>query len=145
MAKNGLPPVFSWTSCASGAARAGSQRRASAINCRRCASASGASVISATFPPAALMASSLRISGWAAVDFVIAIGTDQHEVLQIGPGQQVFEQIERRRVEPLQVVEKKRQWMFRPGKDADETAGTPAGNAVARPVAEARVPVAVLR
>ena len=26
MAKNGLPAVFSWTSCASGAARSGSQR-----------------------------------------------------------------------------------------------------------------------
>ena len=32
MAKNGLPAVFSCTTCASGAARSGSQRSASAIN-----------------------------------------------------------------------------------------------------------------
>ena len=53
-------------------------------------------------------------------DFVVAIGTDQHEVLQIRPGQQILQQIERRRVEPLQIVEEERQRMFRPGEDADE-------------------------
>src|SRR5215469_11177587 len=51
---------------------------------------------------------------------VIAIGTDQHQVLQIGAGQQILEQIQRGRVEPLQVVEKERQWMIRPGKYADK-------------------------
>ena len=54
------------------------------------------------------------------VDFVVAIGADQHQVLQIRPGQQILEQIERRRVEPLQIVEEERQRMFRPGEDADE-------------------------
>src|SRR5262249_12646151 len=53
-------------------------------------------------------------------EFVVPIGTDQHEVLQIRPGQQILQQIERGRVEPLQVVEEKRQWMLRPGEDADE-------------------------
>jgi hypothetical protein len=53
-------------------------------------------------------------------DFVVAIGTDQHEVLQIRPGQQIFQQIERRRVEPLQIIEEERQWMVRPGEDADK-------------------------
>ncbi len=119
-AKNGLPPVFSCTSCASGAARSGSQRSASAINCPRCSRASGASAISATFAPALLIASSLRISGWAAVDLVVAIGTDQQQVLHIRPGQQILEQIERRRVEPLQIVEEERQRMLRPGEHADE-------------------------
>src|SRR5215831_5532145 len=52
--------------------------------------------------------------------FIVAIGTDQHEVLQIRPGQQILQQIERCRVEPLQVVEEERQWMLRPGEDADE-------------------------
>ena len=42
------------------------------------------------------------------------------QVLQIRPGQQILEQIERRRVEPLQIVEEQRQRMFRPGEDADE-------------------------
>ena len=77
-------------------------------------------MISCTFPPAVLMASSFRISGWAAVDLVVAIGADQHEVLHIRPGQQILEQIERRRVEPLQIVEEQRQRMFRPGEHADE-------------------------
>src|SRR5437763_1916357 len=52
-------------------------------------------------------------------DFVFAIGTDQHEVLQIWP-QQVLQQIERRRVEPLQVVEEQSQWLVRPRKCANE-------------------------
>src|SRR5262245_12119714 len=53
-------------------------------------------------------------------DFVVAIGTDQQAVLQVRPGQQVLQQIERRRVEPLQIVEEERQGMFRPGEDADK-------------------------
>src|ERR1700751_3837584 len=52
-------------------------------------------------------------------DFVVAIGTDQHEVRQTWP-QQILQQIKRRRVEPLQVVEEERQWMVRSGKCANE-------------------------
>src|SRR6516164_10354578 len=52
-------------------------------------------------------------------DFVVAIGTDQHEVLQTWP-QQILQQIKRLRVEPLQVVEEERQWMVRSGKCANE-------------------------
>src|ERR1700733_1197128 len=55
-------------------------------------------------------------------DFVVAIGTDQHEVLQIRLGQKVLQQIEGRFVEPLQVVEEERQWMFRSCKCADKAA-----------------------
>ena len=79
------------------------------------------------------------------IDLVVAIGADQQEVLQIRPGQQILQEIERRRVEPLQVVEEERQRMFRPGEDADEPPEAPAGNAVVRPVAEAPGPAAVLR
>src|SRR5882672_3849437 len=39
-------------------------------------------------------------------DFVVAIRTDQHEVPQIRQSEYVLEQVERRGVEPLQVVEK---------------------------------------
>ena len=98
-----------------------------------------------TLPPAVLIASSLRISGWAAVDFVVAIGADQHQVLHIRLGQQILEQIERRRVEPLQVVEEQRQRMFRPGEDADEPPEHQLETALARPAAEAPGPAAVLR
>src|ERR1700722_13278078 len=54
------------------------------------------------------------------VDFVVAIGADQHEVLQISPGQEVLEQVERRRVKPLKIVEEERKRMFRSGEHADK-------------------------
>src|SRR5262249_31649343 len=53
-------------------------------------------------------------------DFVVAEGADEEKVAQIGPAQQVFHEVERRRVEPLQVIEEERQGMFRPSEDADE-------------------------
>src|SRR5580693_4076099 len=39
---------------------------------------------------------------------------------QIRPDQQILEQVEGRSVEPLQIVEKQRQRMFRPGEYANE-------------------------
>ena len=39
---------------------------------------------------------------------------------EIGSAQQIFQQVERRRVEPLQVIEEQRQGMFRPSEDTDE-------------------------
>ena len=51
-------------------------------------------------------------------DFVVAVGADQHEVLQIRTGQQILQKIKRHRVEPLQIIEEQRQWMLRPGEDA---------------------------
>src|SRR6516162_11443429 len=42
-------------------------------------------------------------------DFVVAVGADKEKMAQIGPGQQIFEQIKRRCVEPLQVVKEQRQ------------------------------------
>ncbi|HYS82884.1 MAG TPA: hypothetical protein VEM76_19425, partial [Anaeromyxobacteraceae bacterium] len=54
-------------------------------------------------------------------DLVVPVSADQHEVLQLRPGQQVLEQIERRGVEPLQVVEEERQRVLRPREDAEES------------------------
>src|SRR5580658_9891945 len=39
---------------------------------------------------------------------------------QIRPGQQILQQVEGRSVEPLQIVEKQRQRMFRPGEYANK-------------------------
>ena len=58
-----------------------------------------------------------RVSG---IDLVIPIGADQQQMLQIRPSQQVLEKIERRHVQPLQIVEEERQWMLRPGEHAYE-------------------------
>ena len=54
-------------------------------------------------------------------DFIVAIRTDQHEVPQIRPGEHVLEQVERRSVQPLQVVEKERERMFGPRESPDES------------------------
>src|SRR5215831_8103521 len=53
-------------------------------------------------------------------DFVVAVGADEEKVAEIGSAQQVFQQVERRRVEPLQVIKKERQGMFWSCEDADE-------------------------
>src|SRR5215467_10327762 len=53
-------------------------------------------------------------------DFAVAVGTDEEKVAEIGPAQQVFQQVERGRVEPLQVIQEERQRMLRPREDADK-------------------------
>src|SRR5262249_33119547 len=44
-------------------------------------------------------------------DLVVAEGTDEQKIAEIRAAQQVFQKVERRRVEPLQVIKEKRQWM----------------------------------
>src|SRR5262249_10283924 len=53
-------------------------------------------------------------------DLVVAEGADEQEIAKIGPAQQVFQKVERRCIEPLQVIEEQRQGMFRPSKDSDQ-------------------------
>ncbi len=53
-------------------------------------------------------------------DFVVPVRADQHQVRHAGWSQQIFEEIERRRVEPLQVVEEECQRMVPLGEHADE-------------------------
>src|ERR1700678_1153562 len=56
------------------------------------------------------------------IDLVVPISANQHQVLQIRPGQQILQQIESRSIKALQIVEKERQRMFLPGKNTDESA-----------------------
>src|SRR5215475_4077603 len=53
-------------------------------------------------------------------DFVVAISADEKKIAKLGPAQQVFHQVERRRVEPLQVVKEQGQRMFRPREHVDK-------------------------
>src|SRR6516162_10097447 len=53
-------------------------------------------------------------------DFVITVGAYEEKIAEIGSVQQVFHEVERRRVEPLQVIEEERQRMLRPSEDADK-------------------------
>ena len=55
------------------------------------------------------------------INFVVSVGADQHQVLHIRLGQQILEQIERCRVEPLQIIEEQGQRMFRPCEYADKS------------------------
>ena len=58
-----------------------------------------------------------RVSG---IDLVVPIRADEQQVLQIGAGQQVFEQVECGRIQPLQVVEEERKRMLGSREYADE-------------------------
>jgi hypothetical protein len=53
-------------------------------------------------------------------DFVVAVGTDEEKIAEVGLPQQAFQQVERCRVEPLEVIEEECERMFRPSEDADE-------------------------
>src|ERR1700740_1287617 len=54
-------------------------------------------------------------------DFVVAIGPDQHQVPQIGIGKQVLQEFKSCPVQPLQIVEKQRERVLRPGKYSEES------------------------
>src|SRR4029078_8340473 len=57
-----------------------------------------------------------------ATDLIVPIRADEQEMLEIGLGQQIFEQIERRWIQPLQVVQEEGERMLRSCEDADEAA-----------------------
>ena len=120
MAKNGLPPVFSWTSCASGVSALQLAAKSIRDQLPKCFSGERRQLDLRDLSAGGLDGFELSHQRMGGSDFVVAIGADQHEVPHIRPGQQILEQIERRRIEPLQVVEEQRQWMFRSGKYADE-------------------------
>ena len=53
-------------------------------------------------------------------DLVVPIGADQQQVPHVRVRDQMLEQVERRRVQPLQIIEKQRERMFRPSEDTEE-------------------------
>src|SRR5262249_35440746 len=50
-------------------------------------------------------------------DLVVTKRADEEKIAKFGPAQQVFQEVERRRVEPLQIIEEERQRMPRPRED----------------------------
>src|SRR4029077_6307180 len=54
------------------------------------------------------------------IDLVIPVSPDQHQMPHVRLGQQVLQQVERCRVEPLQIVEEQRQRMLRPGEHGEK-------------------------
>jgi len=77
-------------------------------------------------------------------DFVVPVGTDQHQVAHILLEHQILEQIERCRIEPLQIVEEEGERVFRPCEYGDESSEDQPESGVARPVTEEQGLVAAL-
>jgi hypothetical protein len=54
------------------------------------------------------------------IDLVISVSPDQHQMLHVRLGQQILQQVQRCRVEPLQVVEEQRQRVLRSGEHGEK-------------------------
>ena len=54
------------------------------------------------------------------IDLVVPVGADQQQVLHVRLGQQILEQVERRRIEPLQIVEEQRERVLLAREHAEE-------------------------
>ena len=100
-----------------GAARPASQYSESSINRPTSSRPSGARAISCTGAPSAanrLESAHERMGGR---DFVVPVRADQKDVPHIRLGHQVFEQIKRRDIEPLQIVQEQGERMLGPSED----------------------------
>ena len=64
------------------------------------------------------VAASASRDAWT--DFVVPVCADQQQVFQIRPGQQIFEQFERCRIKPLQIVKEQCKRMFGPRENTDK-------------------------
>ena len=53
-------------------------------------------------------------------DLVVPVGPDQQQVPHLRIGHQVLQQFQRRRIQPLQIVEEQRERVLRPGERAEE-------------------------
>ena len=54
------------------------------------------------------------------IDLVIPVSPDQHQMLHVRLGQQILQQVQRCRVEPLQIVEEQSQRVLRPGEHGEK-------------------------
>ena len=77
--------------------------------------------------------------------FVVPKGADDEHVADVGPRQQALEKVEGGRVEPLQVVDEKRERMLRPREHPHEPLQDQLENDAAPRGAAARGPAAALR
>ena len=122
MAKNGLPPVFSRTSRARGAASAAERWMVSATSRSTAFAASGPTAISRTTAPPARSLSRVaatRLRGW---DLVGAGGADEQHVPGVRVGRQIGHQVRAGGVHPLQIVEEQGEGVFRAREGAGELA-----------------------
>ena len=122
MTKNGLPPVFSRTSRASGAASAAERWTVSATSRSTASPASGGE---GDLPHDGAAGTELverrrqRLRGW---DLVAAGGADEQHVPGVRVGRQIGHQVRAGGVHPLQIVEEEGERVVRAREGADELA-----------------------
>ena len=121
MTKNGLPAVLSWSNCASGVTRCGSQRRASAISRPKSFGASGARTISCTTAPDCRISSNLRINGWLESTSLSRKAPVNIRWRTSWWVKDILEQVERRCIQPLQIIKEEGKWVFRSRKYVDKS------------------------
>ncbi len=78
-------------------------------------------------------------------DLVVPIGPDQQQVPHLRVRDQVLEEVERRRIQPLQIVEEQRERVLLPREDAEEPPEHHLESGSARPAAAGPEPAAVFR
>jgi hypothetical protein len=54
-------------------------------------------------------------------DFVVSVGADEQEVAELRIDDEILEQFERGRIQPLQVIQEEREGMFGAGKNAEKS------------------------
>ena len=79
------------------------------------------------------------------IDLVIPVGPDQHQMPHVRLGQQILQQVQRRRVEPLQIVEEQRQRVLRSGEHGEKAPENQLKAALRVMGRQLRVPAAVRR
>ena len=79
-------------------------------------------MISCTAPPALRIGIELAHERMGGANLVVAVGADQEQMPDILLDQKILHEIERRGIEPLQIVEEKRQRMFVARENTDEAA-----------------------
>ena len=120
IAKNGLPPVFSWTSSARGprafrlAMQGIGDEPADIVEPER-------RQHDFLHPRSGVADRRQRPhERMRRTDFVVAVGADQQQVPHVRIGNQVLQQFQSCRIQPLQIVEEQRQRMLRAGEGAKE-------------------------
>ena len=112
IAKNGLPPVFSCTSCARGRACSGLAMQAICHEPRDIVEPKGCQHDLTDRRSGIANRLQRPQKRGRGADLVVSIGPDQKQVPHLRVRDQVLEEVERRCIQPLQIIEEQRQRML---------------------------------
>src|SRR5271167_1650184 len=120
IAKNGLPPVFSCTSCARGRACSGLAMQAICHEPRDIVEPKGCQHDLTDRRSGIANRLQRPQKRGRGADLVVSIGPDQKQVPHLRVRDQVLEEVERRCIKPLQIVEEQRERMLLPREYAEK-------------------------